>query len=98
MSKFIRVWEALDVKDISPHLLIVGEITGDCSNCRALGIDYSEAKACPSCKTTFKYIASRTKEIGKLKAKRPDLICIDLDDYKKITGSMRARDLFGSGN
>lgn len=98
MSKYIRVWEYLDVTDVSSHLLIVGESTGDCSNCRTLGIDYAEAKTCPSCKTLFKYIASRTKEAARLKTKRPDLICIDFDDYRKITGSMKARNLFDSGN
>ena len=96
MGEFIRVWKEFDIQDISEHLLIVGDITGDCSKCRALGIDYSKAKACPKCKTNFKYIASRTRETRRIKNKRPDLIFIDLEDYKKATGKIKARDLFSS--
>ena len=96
MGEFIRVWKEFDIQDISEHLLIVGDITGDCSKCRALGIDYSKAKACPKCETNFKYITSRTRETRRIKNKRPDLIFIDFEDYKKATGKIKARDLFSS--
>lgn len=94
MPDFIRVWKEMEVSDIEKHLLIVGEVTGDCSNCRELGINYSSAKVCPKCGKEFKYIATRFHEIGKIKQKRPDLIFIDFEDYKKITGKMKARNLF----
>ncbi len=94
MSDLIRVWKEMDVTDIGKHLLIAGEVTGDCSNCRELGINYSTAKACPKCGNEFKYIASRPHEIRKIKNKRPDLIFIDLEDYKKVTGKIKAKDLF----
>lgn len=96
MSDFIRVWKDIDIKDVSDHLLIVGDITGDCSKCRALGIDYTKLSTCPKCGTAFKYIASRSKEVGKIIKRRPDLIFIDFEDYKKITGKMKARSLFSS--
>ena len=95
MSDFIRVWTKIDINDVMAHLLIVGESTGDCAKCRELGIDYSKATSCPKCGTPFKYIASRTREITKIKNKRPDLIFIDHDDYKKVTGKLKARGLFG---
>lgn len=94
MSELIRVWKELDIGDVSKHLLIVGASTGDCSNCRELGINYSIAKTCPKCGTEFRYIASRIKEIKKIKDKRADLIFIEFEDYKKITGFIKAKNLF----
>ncbi|MDP2921928.1 MAG: hypothetical protein Q8O12_06165 [Candidatus Omnitrophota bacterium] len=96
MSDLVRVWKEVDIADIAKSLLIIGLSTGDCSNCRELGIDYSSAKACPKCGAVFKYIASRSKEIKKIKNKRPDLIFIDLEDYKKVSGSIKAKDFFSA--
>lgn len=94
MSELIRVWKELEMDDISGHLLIVGESTGDCSNCRELGINYSTATACPKCGSDFKYIASRTHETRKIKNRRPDLIFIEIEDYKRATGKIKAKNLF----
>jgi hypothetical protein len=94
MPDLIRVWKEMDISDIGNHLLIAGETAGDCSNCRELGIDYSSAKTCPKCKNEFKYIATRFHEIRKIKQKRPDLIFIDFEDYKKATGKIKAKNLF----
>jgi len=96
MSNLIRVWKEIDISDIGKHLLIAGEVTGDCSNCRELGINYSSAIVCPKCGNEFKYIASRFHEIGKIRQKRPDLVFIDFDDYKKAAGKIKAKDLFHS--
>lgn len=96
MADLIRVWKEMDILDIEKHLLIAGDVTGDCSSCRELGINYSSAKACPKCGNEFKYIASRSHEIRKIKQRRPDLIFIDLDDYKKATGKIKARDIFST--
>lgn len=94
MSEFIRVWKEVDIKDISSHLLIVGHIKGECSNCRALGMDYLKVTSCPECKTVFKYVASRTKEVKRIKERRSDLIFIDFEDYKKLQAKIKARNLF----
>lgn len=94
MNELMRIWKEFDIKDVSSHLLIVGLLSADCSNCRELGINYLNAVSCPKCGTEFKYIASRNKEIRKIKEKRPDLIFIELEDYKKATGSVKARDFF----
>lgn len=93
MSELIRVWREFDLKDVSEHLLIVGLSSGDCSKCRELGIDYSKAKVCPKCGTDFKYIGARTKETKRIIVKRPDLVFIDFEDYKKASDKIRARDL-----
>lgn len=94
MGDFVRVWKDIDVKDISGHLLIVGDIAGDCSNCKELGIDYTKVSACPKCGIVFKYIASRTREVGKIIKRRPDLIFVDFEDYKKAMGKIKAKGLF----
>jgi hypothetical protein len=94
MGDFVRIWKEIDIKDISDHLLVVGDVSGDCSKCRTLGIDYAKVSACPKCGTDFKYIASRSKEVGKIIRRRPDLIFIDFEDYKKITGRLKAKSLF----
>ncbi|MCX5687202.1 MAG: hypothetical protein NTV71_00915 [Candidatus Omnitrophica bacterium] len=94
MSDLIRVWKEMDISDIEKHLLIAGEVTGDCSSCRELGINYSSAKSCPKCGSEFKYIATRFYETRKIKQKRPDLIFIDFEDYKKATGKIKAKNLF----
>ena len=94
MNELIRVWKEVDIKDIKSHLLIVGLTSADCSNCRELGIDYSIATSCKKCGADFRYIASRGKEIRRIKEKRPDLIFIDLEDYKKVAGSIKAKEFF----
>lgn len=96
MGEFIRVWREVDINEIAEHLLVVGVLSGDCYKCRELGISYPAAKKCPKCGTDFKYIASRSREIKKIKKKRPDLIFIDYEDYTKLINVTKARDLFGS--
>lgn len=98
MGEFIRIWKDVDMADISGHLLIVGVLTGDCGSCKELGINYATAKACPNCGIEFKYIASRNKEIKKIKRKRPDLIFIDIEDYNRVKGLSKAKNLFGLGD
>lgn len=97
MNELLRAWKEFNIDDISRHLLIVGALTADCSHCRELGINYSIATSCPKCGTEFKYIASRNKETRKIHEKRPDLIFIEFEDYKRVTGFIKAKNLFNSG-
>ena len=103
MSFYIRVWQNCDVEGISKHLMVVGDVTADCANCRELGIDYSQARNCPKCGTDFRFIASRHTgkldrgrgaTVKRIKDRRPDLTLIDYEDYKEITGKQQARDFF----
>ena len=103
MSFYIRVWQNCDVEGISKHLLVVGDVTADCANCRELGIDYAQARNCPKCGTDFRFIASRNTgkldkgrggTVKRIKDRRPDLTLIDYEDYKEITGKQHARDFF----
>ncbi len=103
MSFYLRVWQACDVAEITKQLLIVGDVSADCSACRELGIDYASAKNCPQCNVTFRFITSRNTgaldrnrggTVKRIKDRRPDLTFIDYEDYKEVTGKQSARDFF----
>lgn len=100
---YIRIWQKCDIAEITKCLLIVGDVTADCQNCRELGIDYANARQCPKCATTFRFIASRNTgkldggrgaTVKRIKDRRPDLTFIDYEDYKEITGKTQAREFF----
>ena len=100
---YIRIWQSCDIQGITKHLLIVGDITADCANCRELGIPYAGTRNCHKCGTDFKFITSRNAgkldrgrgaTVKRIKDRCPDLTFIDYDDYKEITGKQQARDFF----
>ncbi|MBI5873429.1 MAG: hypothetical protein HZB36_04715 [Candidatus Omnitrophica bacterium] len=98
---YFRVGREMDYDDVSKHLLIVGELSGDCFSCREVGINYSREKYCPQCKTDFKYISYRkssgavtTGAIAKLCAKRPDLVYVEYGDVKEIADHMKVKKIF----
>ncbi|MFZ5802543.1 MAG: hypothetical protein ACOY3K_05490 [Candidatus Omnitrophota bacterium] len=102
--ELLRTYHEFDLEDVKKHLLIVGDLSGDCASCRELGIDPYGATVCPKCGTTFKYISSRRVEshpgerfhiVRRFKQKRPDLTFIDYSDYSKTLGAKQARDFFG---
>ena len=101
--EFLRIWQVFDLEEVEKHLLILGDLTGDCAACRELGISYQEARTCPRCKTAFKYVTSRRLEThpgerfqiaGRLRERRPDLVFIDYEDFKRTLGRKKARDFF----
>ncbi len=98
---FIRVAQELDYDNVSKHLLIVGDLTGDCFVCREIGIDYTREKYCPQCKTDFRFIALRKsadavkgQAIAKLMQRRPDLTYVEYSDIKDIADRLKAKDFF----
>lgn len=104
-SVWLRVWSERDLTQIEPHLLILGDLKADCGNCKELGLDYKTVTQCPKCQTRFQFVTSRRFEthpgerfqiVRCLAEVRKDLICIDYDDYKKLTGRQKARDFFSS--
>ena len=102
--EFLRTYREYDIQEVEKHLLIMGDLSGDCASCRELGIDSYSAKVCPKCGTPFKYLTSRRLEVHvgerfhlvrRMQEKRPDLIFIDFTDYTKTLGQKKARDFFG---
>lgn len=97
---FLRIIKEFDFDEVASHLLIAGDLKGDCFACREIGLDYLSAKRCPQCGVEFRYIASRQsklagiKFITSLQKKRPDLICVELDDVMYFKKRKRAKDLF----
>ena len=103
----LRTWQTFDLDDVAKHLVIMGDLVGDCANCRELGINLKQTNECPKCHAVFKYIASRrsanypgerfqlTRRLQELK---PNLVVIDYEDYQKVTGSQKARDFFNTTN
>lgn len=100
---WIRVWEEKQLPDIEQHILIIGDAFGNCGPCRELGLDYKTVKQCPKCNTHFRYVTCRRFEsnpgerfqiVKRLAETRNDLIWIDYQDYKNLTGRQRAREFF----
>jgi hypothetical protein len=100
MKVLIRAIKEFDLDDVCQHLLVVGDLTGDCFNCKELGLDYLNIKSCPKCKVDFRYIASRSSSVPGLKAlstlykRRPELICIEFEDIKRHKSREQAKDFF----
>lgn len=98
---YIRVARELDFDDVSKHLMVVGDLTGDCFSCRHVGIDYTREKYCPQCKTDFKYISYRRlssaitgAQISRLCQKRPDLTYVEYGDVKEIADRLKVKNFF----
>ena len=103
MKEYIRVWKEVDIDELEQHLLIVGDLHGDCAHCKEIGLDFSSVTTCPRCQTAFKYISPRGgsgqsdhrfHEIKRMMTKRPDLLVVDYDDYKRISGRNKAKKFF----
>ncbi len=97
-KKLIRSWVEIDIDDCLEHLLVVGELLASCARCQVLDLK-PDVKICPNCQTVFKYIAFRNPEeniakIKKMREANSSLVFIDYPDFKKITGSLKARKFF----
>ena len=98
MKAFIRTAKEFDLDEVCQHLLVAGDLLGDCFNCREIGLNYTNVKVCPKCNNEFRYITSRKptsfapKIISMLHNRRPDLVYIELEDVKQHKNRDKARD------
>lgn len=95
----MRVYKSVDLDQAKSHLLICGDLTASCANCRSVGLKLDTVK-CPECQTDFKYIAfinvkENMPKLLKLNDSRPDLTLIDYEDFKRLTAALKARELLG---
>ena len=95
-KKFLRVYQELDPSEVKPHLLIYGEISGNCASCSCVDIKL-DTDHCPECGTEFQYISFRSikshrPKLAKLKAQRPKIVFIDYEDYKHQLASLNAHE------
>ncbi len=94
-EKFVRIFKKLDVNEIKEHLLVYGDLGGNCSACQKMDITF-EATHCPGCQTEFKYIAFRNPRVHmpklqKLHAERPQVVIVDCEDYNHHIGALKAQ-------
>jgi hypothetical protein len=102
MTKYIfRFAQEFDYDEVAKHLLVVGDLSGDCFSCRHIGIDYTREKYCPQCKTDFKFIAYRRlsgavtgAQVSRICQKRPDLTYVEFNDIKEIADRQKAKNIF----
>ncbi len=81
MSSWVRVWKQFDTEAIKPYLLVMGDLSAECFNCRAVGLK-RDVLSCPECKTNFKYIAFRRKQqIRPVEGYKDQIIFIDFEDF-----------------
>jgi len=93
-EKLIRIYQKKDILLIRKHLLVYGDLSASCQNCKAIDLPMNIHK-CPECHTEFKYISFRNvkthiSKIIKLMAQRPSVVIIDFDDYKRNLGVINA--------
>ncbi len=100
-NRFIRVAQERDIEEVMKHLIVVGELTGDCFSCRHIGIDYSREKYCPGCQTDFRFISYRSMglmapsaQVARLCQRRPDLTYVEYADIKEFADRKKAKDIF----
>jgi len=100
MKVLLRTLGEFDLDEVSKHLLIVGDLTGDCFNCKEIGLEYAKVKVCPKCSTEFRFISTRrtqnagSKFIWNLRQRRPDLIYLEFSDIKEHKDRELARKIF----
>lgn len=98
MMVCIRTAKEFDLDEVCQHLLVAGDLVGDCFNCREIGLNYANIKTCPKCNNEFRYISSRKpanftpKIIATLRRKRPDLVYVEFEDIKHYKNREKAKD------
>lgn len=94
MEDFLRIWMKLNLEEVKNHLLVIGELSGECFSCHKVGIK-NEEKECPQCGRKFKYIGFRRKVdaslIKKFKEIHPEMTFIDFEDFKKVFSKKEAK-------
>ncbi len=101
---WLRVWKQYPIEEIKKALIIMGDLSADCYACKEVGLSYDADKTCPNCGVTFQYVTSRQaagnaptryRDVHRITSRRPDLIFVDYDDFKKLTGKSQAYELLG---
>ncbi|MEI7997906.1 MAG: hypothetical protein WCH62_00150 [Candidatus Omnitrophota bacterium] len=98
-ERFLRIYKKFYFDEVKAHTLLYGALSGSCSNCKEMDIKL-DALHCHSCKNVFKYIGfmnlkDHIPKMLRITQERPYVIFIDYDDFKRIEGELRARDILG---
>ena len=96
----VRIWQEVNVSDITGNIVLVDDKFGHCPNCKKIGIELKDLTHCPSCNTEFKFVSSKEAKNGKrdivLRAlkKLPNMKFVDYDDYEHALSKDKLDDLF----
>ena len=96
-ERYLRVYKKFYIDEVKAHLLTYGALSGMCANCKAMEIA-SDALKCPQCGNEFKFIAFQNMrehmpKVNKIAQERPHIMLIDYDDFKKLEGEEKARNI-----
>lgn len=97
-ERFLRIYKKFHHDEVKTHLLTYGALSGMCANCKDMDVKLDAAK-CPGCGTEFKYISFQNvrdhlPKMLRVSQERPNIIFVDYDDFKKIEGEEKAKDIF----
>jgi hypothetical protein len=98
-DKFLRIYKKFYIDEVKVHLMTYGALTGMCANCRDMDAKLDMLK-CAQCGTEFKYIAFQNvkdhmPKMLRIAQERPNIIFVDYDDYKRIEGEEKAKNILG---
>lgn len=98
-ERFFRIYKKFYVDEIKAHLMTYGALAGTCANCRCMDLKLDTGH-CPECKTEFKFIAFQNvrdhlPKMQRLSTERPQMVFVDYDDFKKMEGEQKAKDILG---
>ncbi len=97
-ERFLRIYKKYHLDEVKFHLLTYGALSGTCANCKHMDLRLDTLQ-CPECKNEFKFIAFQNvrdhlPKMLRIAQERPNITFIDYDDFKKIEGEEKARDIF----
>ncbi|MBF0618985.1 MAG: hypothetical protein HQL19_02330 [Candidatus Omnitrophica bacterium] len=98
-KQLLRLYHNLEFDEVKSHTLEYGVLSGVCSKCKNIDVKL-DATACPQCATPFKYIAFQNvrehiPKMLRIQAERPNVFFLDYQDFKRVEGEQRARNILG---
>ncbi len=96
-ERFLRIYKKFHIDEVKFHLLTYGALSGTCANCKKMDLKLDVLK-CPECGAEFKYIAFQNirdhlPKMLKLSHERPDVVFVDYDDFKRLEGEEKAKNI-----
>ena len=96
-ERFLRIYKKFYLDEVKAHTLLYGALSGNCANCKAMEVKLDQ-QTCPECKNEFKYIAFQNvkdhlPKMLKISHERPGIIFIDHDDFKRMEGEEKAKNI-----
>ncbi len=96
--KFIRAYRKVDIDEVKEHLMICGDLSASCSKCKCMTVKLDMTN-CPECRTDFRYMTFRNirdnmHKMLRISDSHKELMVVDFDDYKRLTGEAKAKDFF----